>query len=187
MPKEYIPSSEWAKPQPKIPDGKLISRIAFGFFLCSVLLVIVSTDIFRETFIDWYKLVIPCLLGSVVFSVALYKKFNVPKAGRWGSIFVCVISGGCLVHFGFMYLNYKLAEKETYSITLPVIHKGELGTGTRSRTKGESYVTVEFNGLKKQVMMNWENDQNISYSKLYIEYSMGKLGYYVIRKKKLVE
>jgi heme/copper-type cytochrome/quinol oxidase subunit 4 len=136
----------------------------------SVILAIMSVAVYRETFISPAKLILPLLLGAVVFTALFYRFLYTPKYRKGGAIVFCIICGICITNFAFLKLNRLFASKDISLVTVAI----------------EEH--VNYRGLGKDLIFKENAVQpGMKYSQVHLTVSKGLFGYYVIQKKKLVK
>ena len=164
----------------------LFDFITFLITVSCACLAVWSINIYRNTIIDWKILVPPVIIGIVFFLVSFWRILLNFGYKLWAILFICSICGGCLAHFGTMYLNQKFSRTETTTETYTIERKGTLAKG-RSGCN-EPYAVINFDGLEKELIFNCDiSDIIYKYSKVKISYSKGFLGYYVIKGRTLQE
>ncbi len=149
-------------------------------------LAIWSTNIYRNTIIDWKILVPPIIIGIIIILIAFWKLLLNIGYQIWAIFFITSVCGGGLSHFGIMYLNQRFSVTDTITETYNIERKGTL-------TKGRSvcsqpFVVINFDGQEKDLIFNCDiSDTFQKYSKIEISYYKGLLGYNVIKEKLLLE
>ena len=165
---------------------RILDFVTFFFTVSCICLAVWSINIYRNTLIDWKILAQIVIIGIIIFTFIFRRKLIQIGYSFWAIVFISCISGGCLSHFGILYLNQKFAEVKTISDSFNILRMGELAKG-RSGC-GEPYVIINFNDLEKELIFPCDFSGNIKeYSKIKIEYSKGLLGYNVIKNRTLLK
>lgn len=164
----------------------LFDIITFLITISSLGLAVWSINIYRDTIIEWKTLAPFIIVCIIIFLVLFWKLLLNIGYQLWATVFIGAICGGCLTHFGLMYLNQKYAQTETVNNIYPIERKGSLAKGRSGCS--QPYVVINFEGFEKDVIFPCNISGTIyKYSKLKISYSNGFLGYKVLKKKMLLE
>ena len=78
---------------------------------------------------DWKILVPPTIVGMAIFSVIFWRILIKIGYPLWARIFISCTCGGCLSHFGFMYLNQRFAQRDLITNSFNIERKGTLAKG----------------------------------------------------------
>lgn len=164
----------------------LFDFITFLITVSSIGLAVWSINIYRDTIIDWKILTPPIIVGIIISLIVFWKPLLNIGYQIWAIVFIGAICGGCLTHFGFMYLNQKYSQSKIISNVYSIVYKGTLAKGRNGCS--QPYVVINIEGFEKEVIFPCNISDNFNkYSKLKISCSKGFLGYDVIKEKSLLE
>ena len=169
-----------------IKTKQILDFVTMLFTVSCLSLAVWSIKIYRNTLIDWRILALIVIIGIVTFTIIFWHILLQVGYTIWAIVFISCTCGGCLSHFGFLYLNKTFADVETISDSFNIERTGELAKGRHGC--GEPYAVINFNNLEKEIVFPCDFSGKIKeYSKIKILYSKGFLGFYVIKAKNLLK
>ena len=149
-------------------------------------LAVWSTNIYRNTLIDWRILVPIVFVGGIICALIFWRTLSQIGYARWAILFISFTCGGCLSHFGLLYLNKSFSEDNTVSYIFDIRRTGSLAKGRHGCR--QPYAVIYFENIEKDLVFPCDLSTNIGgFSKIKIQYSKGLFGYNVIKTKTLMK
>jgi len=153
----------------RVSEGnkKLDALITVLFFL-GLILLLWEIFIYRRTIIELKIPLLIWLIPGIFLTPLLYDKFNKIDGMRahWILHYVAhTCLTGAFLLFGFMALNFYVADDYSIHKQFEIIRKGSLPGPKGHRDERKPYVEIDYNGLEKQLVFKHSETEKIDSAK----------------------
>ena len=166
-----------------------------ALFLIGLVVMYFGIEVYRLTFISWYKVFLIGLIGGVIFGYILFKPYKLThkyKGNKLISYFLIqvVMSSGFIISSLFLISNYELAGPDQTEVNIQIDETSFLASSIkrRKRSKNKPTFEIEYKSLKKDLIFYSQYfDERENYKSIDLIIKEGAFGFDIISSKKLVQ